>query len=184
MKILFDDIELLDRIKNDDKKAFEEIVNKYSSILFRFINKRINDIDDSQDILQDVFISLWHKRSKISIKESFYPYLFQSCKFEVIDWISKHEKEVEKVSLLTSKIENTTLFIDPISFEDKLMAEELELLIDQEIDKMPTTMKTVFTMSNVESLSIKEISKKLVISEQTVKNNLSLARKVLKLKFR
>jgi len=64
------------------------------------------------------------------------------------------------------------------------MAKELAVLIDTEIEKMPTTMKSAFSLSRKESMSIKDISSELAISEQTVKNNISLALGWLKLRFK
>jgi RNA polymerase sigma-70 factor (ECF subfamily) len=55
-------------------------------------------------------------------------------------------------------------------------------MLDNEISKMPTTMQSAFNLSRVEGLSIKEIAFRLSISEQTVKNNISLALSRLKLK--
>jgi len=66
--------------------------------------------------------------------------------------------------------------------DEKLMVKELTFLLDNEIAKMPTTMRSAFNLSRVEGLSIKEIAFRLSISEQTVKNNISLALSRLKLK--
>jgi RNA polymerase sigma-70 factor (ECF subfamily) len=62
------------------------------------------------------------------------------------------------------------------------MVKELSFMLDNEISKMPTTMQSAFNLSRVEGLSIKEIAFRLSISEQTVKNNISLALSRLKLK--
>ena len=62
------DIELLDHIRGDNRLAFAEIVNRYSATLFRFVNKRISNPEDTQDILQEIFASLWKRRAEIHIE--------------------------------------------------------------------------------------------------------------------
>ncbi|MNT47196.1 RNA polymerase sigma factor [compost metagenome] len=66
--------------------------------------------------------------------------------------------------------------------DEKLMVKELSFLLDNEVAKMPSTMQSAFNLSRIEGLSIKEIAFRLSISEQTVKNNISLALSRLKLK--
>ncbi|SFS46590.1 RNA polymerase sigma factor, sigma-70 family [Sphingobacterium wenxiniae] len=70
------------------------------------------------------------------------------------------------------------------SSEEHLIAKELSQLIDQEVDRMPPTMRNVFTMSRNQAMTIKDISLELSLSEQTVKNNISLALNKLKSKFK
>lgn len=179
----FNDVRLLERIKNNDKIAFEELVNRYSEILFRFIYSRIKQTEDAQDIVQDVFFSLWNRRSKIHIKESLYPYLFKASKYEVLDWIVKNQRKINNFSTLTDDSLEDLAF-ETENLESILMAKELERIVENEIDRMSPTMKKIINMSRTEALSIGEISEKLDLSTQTVKNNLSLARKTLKMKLR
>ncbi|MDF2476399.1 MAG: hypothetical protein K0S24_1882 [Sphingobacterium sp.] len=176
-----DDTELFTRIQADDRYAFSELVNRYSEILFRFIQRRVSCTEDSEDILQEVFVSLWNQRHKITITLSLYPYLFKTAKYKIIDWTVNEQKKVFRAEKLHASLQET--FISPTS-EEELLAKELAILIDTEIDKMPITMKSAFSLSRKESMSIKDIASELAISEQTVKNNISLALGWLKLRFK
>lgn len=176
-----DDTDLFTRIQADDRYAFSELVNRYSEILFRFIQRRVSCSEDSEDILQEVFVSLWNQRHKITIEISLYPYLFKAAKYKIIDWtINQQKKVIHSENLLVSFQEELISH----TAEDELLAKELAILIDTEIDKMPTTMKSAFSLSRKESMSIKDIASELAISEQTVKNNISLALGWLKLRFK
>lgn len=176
-----DDTDLFTRIQADDRYAFSELVNRYSEILFRFIQRRVSCSEDSEDILQEVFASLWNQRHKITIEISLYPYLFKAAKYKIIDWtINQQKKVIHSEKLLVSFQEELISY----TAEDELLAKELAILIDTEINKMPTTMKSAFSLSRKESMSIKDIASELAISEQTVKNNISLALGWLKLRFK
>lgn len=168
------DIQLFAMLQKDDRRAFTEIVNRYSSILFRFVDKRVSNVEDTKDILQEIFTSLWNRRYQIHIQESFYPYLFKSARYQIIDWTIKQNKDIERISMLVS-MHDIYFLKQTYTSEDEFIAKEIELQIGSEVDKMPTTMKNVFTLSRNQAMSIREIALALSVSEQTVKNNISLA---------
>ncbi|MDF2516792.1 MAG: hypothetical protein K0R59_2088 [Sphingobacterium sp.] len=176
-----DDTELFTRIQADDRYAFSELVNRYSDILFRFIQRRVSCIEDSEDILQEVFVSLWNQRLHITIAYSLYPYLFQTAKYKIIDWTINEQKKIVRAEKLLANFQEEST--SPTS-EEELLAKELAQLIDTEIEKMPTTMKSAFSLSRKEAMSIKDIASELALSEQTVKNNISLALGWLRLRFK
>jgi RNA polymerase sigma-70 factor (ECF subfamily) len=70
------DKELFDLVKENNTQAFSVLFDRYGHTLLSFILKRIGSITDAEDILQDVFASLWNRRHKIQIEDSIYPYLF------------------------------------------------------------------------------------------------------------
>ncbi|WP_313189611.1 RNA polymerase sigma factor [Sphingobacterium sp.] len=174
------DFQLFLEIKKNNKTAFCELVNRYSEILFRFIYKRIQIKEDSQDILQEILTKFWLRRNHIEIQNSMYPYLFTLAKNEIIDRISKNQKYQNQLLLLAQHSEHLT---EPTS-EEFLMAKELDKLIKKEVNNMPPTMRTVFELSRNQKMPIKEIATNLTLSEQTVKNNISLALNRLKLKVK
>ncbi|MFU1855720.1 RNA polymerase sigma factor [Sphingobacterium sp. NGMCC 1.201703] len=174
------DKELFDIVKDDNTQAFSVLFDRYGNTLLSFILKRIGSISDAEDILQDVFASLWNRRHKIEIEDSIYPYLFKAAKYEVIDWMVQDQKRITHFERLVLPLENEP--VGASNSDEKLMVQELSCMLDHEIAKMPTTMQSAFNLSRVEGLSIKEIAFRLSISEQTVKNNISLALSRLKLK--
>lgn len=176
-----DDLELFIRVQADDRNAFSALVNRYSDVLFRFIQRRISCTADSEDILQDVFVSLWNLRHQIMVEQSLYPYLFKATKYKIIDWMVKEQRKIVHAEKLLQHY-GTELSV-PTS-EEELLAKELAALIDTEIDKMPTTMRSAFSLSRKEAMSIKDIAAELALSEQTVKNNISLALGWLRLRFK
>lgn len=173
-----DDIQLLHKIKENKKVAFTEIVNRYSDILFRFVHRRTRSFEDTQDIVQDIFASLWKNKENILIKDSLYPYLFQSAKYKVIDWLVKKDKEIKQT------IEYSIHKHPSYNTEEELLAKELADLIKVQVDNMPNSMRKAFTLSRYEAMSIKDIAEQLSLSEQTVKNNISLAISKLRIIFK
>lgn len=172
------DKELLRRIQIDDQQAFSAIVYRYNIRLYRTVVSRVRMEDDTKDIVQEIFISLWNNRHQIQCATSLFPYLSKSAFYAVIDWQLLHKKNIYRQHLLLESNEPTVF---PI--ENQLIADEIGQEIMEEIEKMPYTTRTIFRMSRMEHKSVKEIAATLELSEQTVKNSISFALKQLRKKM-
>lgn len=138
--------------------------------------KRVKDEEIAQDITQEIFISLWENRERLSIEGSLRAYLQGAVKFKVINYFKSSvvkDKHKEDLRLLIG--EETEL-----SAENKLMIKDLNKEIDVAISALPEKMRQVFLMSRRQEKTIREISDELGLSAQTVKNQISAALKVLK----
>jgi RNA polymerase sigma-70 factor (family 1) len=169
------DDELLRRIQMNDQQAFSVIVYRYNIRLYRIVYSRVRMEDDAKDIIQEIFISLWNNRHQIHSGEALYPYLSKSVFYAVIDWQLLHKKNISRYHLLLEKDEPSVF---PV--ENHVIANELRQELMKEVEKMPDTTRTVFRMSRIEQKSVKEIAVALDLSEQTVKNNISIALKQLR----
>lgn len=172
------DAELLSLVKEDDEKAFETLVYRYNVTLYKFIYTRIRAEHDTKDILQEVFISFWKNRHTIITNDKILSYLTRAAYYAVIDWQLKNKKILARQTILLEKDEPTTF---PI--ESQLMSLELREEVDVVVSKMNETMRKVFVSSRWESKSIREIAVEYGLSEQTVKNYISLALKRIRLKL-
>lgn len=173
------DIDLFALVQDHSEQAFAILLERYSTKLYDVIYKRIKDDDDTKDILQDIFISFWNNRKKIRIEDSAYPYLYRAAKYAVIDLAIKNQRVTAHKSLLSGQEE-------PFghSPESMLIAQELKQQYEQEVASMPDTMQQIFRLSREEHLSAREIAGLLKISEQTVRNNITLALKKLRLNLK
>ncbi|EHQ29087.1 RNA polymerase sigma factor [Mucilaginibacter paludis] len=163
-------------VQDHDERAFAVLLERHSGLVYDLVYKRTRDDDDTKDILQDIFISLWNNREKIRIEESIYPYLHRSAKYAVIDLAIKNQRVTAYQSLLAKQDEP---FCHPA--ETGLIASELQQQYEQEVARMPGTMQQIFRLSRDQQLSAREIALQLQISEQTVRNNITLALKKLRL---
>ena len=172
MLIAETDAPLIEKIKNDDHHAFKVLVDRYWEEMYRHIYHRIKDEDEAKDILQEIFISLWHNRLKVRVdsNQSIASYLFKSAKYSVIDYFGKRStvinREIELSSLLTIAASSAV--------DSSVEAKELSSLLNTTIESLPDRLKTPYLLSRENGLSIKEIAAFLQVSEQTVKNNISI----------
>ncbi|EID73999.1 RNA polymerase sigma-70 factor [Imtechella halotolerans] len=170
---MIDEKSLLTRLKHNDDRAFEIIYNELGNGIFHYCNSRINDLFISEEIVQEVFLSLWNKRSSLEITTSLKSYLFTAAKYQILNHIRSEKVRKEYATNLANYLlinyENPT--------EDLIAVNDLKALIDEIVESLPKKCQLVFKMSRFENLSIQEISKEMNISTRTVENHLTKALK-------
>ena len=174
------DVDLLSQIQSDDEQALLVLMQRYDKGLFRYIKSKTNSIEAAEEAVQDIFISFWHNRYTVIITDSISPYLFKAAKNKVIDYYIANSKKAPRFETLLSDYEHLTT----PSPENTIIETELKDWLIEEVDKMPDNVKNVFRLSRMEQLPVKEIAGKLSLSEQTVKNNLTIALKRLQVRFK
>lgn len=162
-------------MKQDHRYAFNEIYERYWLKLYLSAFRRLKSKDDAEDLVQDLFFSLWMKRHSLEISASLSSYLFTAVKYKVINHV---ESNIVKGAYLNSL--NLTLLEYDDSTNETIIGHDLERFIDFGINRLSPKMKEVFELSRRENLSVIEIADRLNISEQTVKNQISKALKILR----
>ncbi len=163
----------------EDRLIFSKLYNLYWETLYEYAVKVLLDQDEAMDVVQETFIDLWKQLAEIGKVEEILPYLKTIVKYKAFKSIRQNLKKREYLVSLTN------FFQEYHSENPECLTEvkELSRIIDAEIDKLPSMMRKVFIMSRRENLSYKEIASELVISEKTVKKQVSNALKILRSKI-
>ncbi|MCC8426489.1 RNA polymerase sigma-70 factor [Mucilaginibacter sp. UR6-11] len=169
------DLHLVDLLKEDDEAAFTEIYRRYAAKLASFASSRLYDLEEARDIIHDVFVKFWEQRKLLKIDRNLEAYLFTLVRYRIVDKIRKNITS-EAYAELTLALQTT--FADEI--EQQIAAKELKQQIGKAIDELSPRVKEIYQLSREENLSISEIAVKLQLSEQTVKNQLTVALKHLR----
>ncbi|WP_240432033.1 RNA polymerase sigma factor [Pedobacter chitinilyticus] len=169
---------LIIAMQSGDQKAFEALYERYWSEVYIMIYRRINDREVAKDIVQDIFVNLWRYRDKVIAEGSLAPLLNVTAKKQAISWYRKQSASKQRELLY----HGDEVLVAPSTTE--LETKELQELLDTEIGKMPANMQQSFRLSRYENKSIKEIATELSLSEQTVRNNISMALDRLRLQTR
>ena len=160
------DQNLVDLLQKGNVAAFDSLFAVYSPKLFGFANKYFQNVQDSEELVQEVFVKVWENRKSLKSEHSFKSYLFTIA----LNQIRKHfNKKATSLRYLES-IKN-----DP-EFSDQLTTDEYETTlrqIYQIIDQMPERRREIFTKSKLEGKSSKEVALELNISAGTVDNQVS-----------
>ncbi len=169
------DEELVTLLKQGDEQAFAEIYQRYAEKLAGFAGSKLYSLDDARDILHDLFVKLWEGREQLHITSNLQSYLFAVIRHRIVDKIRKNITREEYA--LT--VQSFTVFCD--EHGDKLLElKELRQAVGHSLNQLSPRIKEIYQLSREEGLSNREIAEKLHLSEQTVKNQLSVALKHLR----
>ncbi|BAV05641.1 RNA polymerase sigma-70 factor, ECF subfamily [Filimonas lacunae] len=165
-----DEQSLLLRLKKSDKAAFDLLFHQFADPVITYIRFRLQDEHDAEDVLQEVFIKLWDKRSSIDVHTSFKNYLYTIVQNSIID----HQRKLKRKKYHPAETPPDTQE-DTCQPNDHYQYKQLNQLWQQAIKRLPVQMGRIYVMRNEEALSVKEIASELDLSEQTVKNQLHTA---------
>ena len=167
--------EIIEKLKSGDISAFDEIYHMYNDRIYQFALGLLKDEDSANEMVQQVFISIWEKRDRIRPDLNFRNYLMTITSNAV-------RKYFRRKSLQNKVYEN--LYSDKTFWsentEDEVIYNELYAIAQRTIDKMSPRRKEVYQLSRQKGLRINEIAKQLGISESTAESHLTQALRFLK----
>ena len=166
---------LVEQIKKGDKAAFEMLFKSHYSQLCAYANRFIDDLDECEEIVQEVFFQIWQKQSDFNILTSFKSYLFRAVHNSCLNYI-KHKNIQQKHVEHSLNQQSENLY----EFTDSMEISELQNQIRTSIDKLPTERKKIFLMIRFDNLKYAEVAEKLSISIKTVENQMGSALKFLR----
>lgn len=171
----YTDQELIVLLKQRDHAAFTAIYDRYASIIFYQVNQMLRDTEISKDLVQELFMVIWSKAAHIKAEAKLGGYLYIAAQNTVFKYIQRSKLQdsyLKSLAEFSTELSNSTI--------ELLDEKELHLLIDHYIKELPPKMREVFELSRNQEMSYQEIAAQLAISEQTVKNQVSSALKILR----
>ncbi len=165
-------------LKRGDEKAFSVLYDSLWENLFGYVVRVLQDKEDSMDVVQDTFITVWQQRDTMEKVTSIKAYIFSIARYKALRYIRMN---IRKRDYLASLLHFLHEYEE--SPERLLITEELQTIIDIEVSNLPPKMREVFLLSREQQLSYKEIAAKLNISDKTVKKQIGNALKLLRLKI-
>ncbi|MGV8092524.1 MAG: RNA polymerase sigma factor [Mangrovibacterium sp.] len=168
--------ELLVRLKSDDVQAFDQVYEWYFHKLFSFISKILKDDQETEDIVQEIFVKIWESRNKFDDYQSLNSYIFTVAYHNSISIIRK--RIVDKKYLVYLK--NSSVIHSAPDRISELEFYELNSQVQKLIDRLPERQKQVFLLHREKGLSYPEIAEQLGISKNTVETHMVKALKYLR----
>ena len=175
MKIFPEDNELIEDLRKGDVEAFDLVYEKYAERLYAFSLKYLKSVEETEELVQSVFLKVWENQKFLKREASFKSYLFTIAYNEICNQFRRRKYKRKFVAEVTAENQGKCAVMeDHIDYESVL--HQVELLIA----KLPEKQKMVFVKSRMEGKSTKEIASDLGLSPGTVNNYLSEALKFIR----
>lgn len=170
------DEELLSEIKLDNHQAFEELYRRYFYRLLNDAYKRLRDRDQSEELVQELFVGLWAKRHQIVVAKTFDAYFHTSLRNAVISFFRKNNKVAEYPADYAEK-ETDQATYEEIAYNDLKTAYELSL------SHLPEKCRSAYELFD-SGLTIREIANTSNVSTKTIESHLLKARNTIRHQLR
>ncbi len=142
----------------------------YYSPLCNYVARLIRDETAAEDVVQELYISLWQKNNLSEVNQ-IQAYLLRAARFRAIDNLRKVEKRVVGQDLADELMH--------IPDDQEHNNEEIEALFAFTMAKLPPKTREVFMLSRIEGYSYKEIAERQNVSIKTIENQISNALKII-----
>ncbi len=172
------DTELVALLVRDNEAAFSELYVRYKNKLYYFVFHLLKSKEETNDIVQEIFIRIWESRSFINPDLSFSSFLYTMARNRILNYfrdIDIDEKVKEILAAQKAKEEE--------AIDSQIIYTEYQEILRNAISRLPPQRQKIFNMSRIENMSHKEIAAQLGISVNTVQEHISEALKFIKTYF-
>lgn len=170
----------LEALQNGDRVEFARLVETYSPLIYRLGLKMLQNPLDAEDVLQETFIKAYNHLGGFNGRSSLSTWLYRIAMNEALMLLRRKKPQTISVDEPWDNQEEDS---DPLQIVDwcclpekELLSEESRVILDQAIDNLPTALRVVFLLRDIEGLSTKESAEVLDLSQAAVKTRLSRAR--------
>lgn len=162
-KEIYNEKTLITKLKHGDEKSFLYIYNKYSKVLWSFLQKLKVEKDDIEEVVQQTFMKLWEKRASLDEEQSIKSYIITIAKNDIYNKV-KHR-------IIHKKYEDS-LIKHESACADSTNRELTEVLY-KILESLPEKRRKVFELSRIQGYTNQEIANELNISKSTVENHIN-----------
>lgn len=166
---------IISPLSKGDIFCFDDIYLEYNKKIYAFALSILKNREDSEGIVQEVFLTLWRKRAEIRMDQDIGSYLFTIT----YNTIRKHFRKLARERKHLEELSKTVLTEDN-STNSRIEYANLLELAESAIELLPSRQKTIYHYNMRDGLSTKEIADKLKISTRTVENHLYRAKSHLR----
>lgn len=171
------DQELIAFLKQGDHAAFAEIYKRYWKRLFIVVANKIDDFSEAEDIVQQLFVTIWERRGELEIAASLSSYLGVAVKYRIFKSLAKASRTAHYAS---DQAAEEALEVADDSTQQWLEFQEVRDRLSQLVATLPEKCRLVYQLSREQGYSQKQVAEELNISEKTVQAHMNRAYKTLK----
>jgi RNA polymerase sigma-19 factor, ECF subfamily len=162
--------QLLLKVAEGNREAFTCLYSHYLPAVYKYLLPLVGSKEDTEEMLQEIFVRIWQKRELCATIQCFQAYLFKMARNEFLNYLRAIRAKDELTTRMAAITSHSTTDAD-----HKVLYNQFYTIAQVAIDKLPEKRKEIFRLSTEEGLSLDEIAERSGISKSVVKKQLYAA---------
>lgn len=173
------DQQIVERIQNGDKQAFNLLVQKYQRRMLNLVCRYIGNSSDAADVVQEVFLSAYRFLPSFRNDSAFYTWLYRIAVNTTKNYLTSNGRRPPDADVdidVAEQYDSAEILHDIASPEKLLLSEQVRATVVDALQSLPEDLRTVITLREIEGLSYEEISEVIDCPVGTVRSRIFRAR--------
>jgi RNA polymerase sigma-70 factor (ECF subfamily) len=182
------DLQLVERVREGDKRAYGLLVEKYRRKLMRLLSRMVRDPDEIEDIAQETFIKAYRALPQFRGDAAFYTWLYRIAVNTAKNYLAAKGRGMQTLSdqALNDEDEpDERLMAQDISTpESELLSKQVAYAVNEAVEALPEELRQAITLREIEGMSYEEIAEAMACPIGTVRSRIFRAREAIAAKLR
>lgn len=182
------DADLVARVQQGDKRAFDLLVLKYQRKITRLLSRMLRDQSEIEDVMQETFIKAYRALPQFRGESAFYTWLYRIAINTARNWMASQGRRPSSPNINQSEDGETFDEIDNLTDnntpESILASQEVAASVNETIQQLPDELRTAIVLREIEGLSYEEIAQSMNCPIGTVRSRIFRAREAIAAKLR
>ena len=176
------DQQLIERVKNGEKAAYDLLVLKYQQRIINLVSRFVRNHSDALDVTQEAFIKAYRALPNFRGDSAFYTWLYRIAVNTAKNHLAvQSRRPLESGHDVTEieQIDGNSALKDMATPENLLIKDELQATVLKAVENLPEDLKTAIMLREIEGLSYEEIATVMECPIGTVRSRIFRAREAI-----
>ncbi|HEX6070357.1 MAG TPA: RNA polymerase sigma-70 factor [Longimicrobiaceae bacterium] len=166
-------------IRGGDEASFETLFRTYSRRLYLFAEGYVKSAEVAEDIVADVFVRIWERRSELELRSTWQSYLYTATRNRALSHL-EHLRVMHRVHAAAEDDRPPGLGTPTPAADAEVQVRELEEAVERAIALLPERTREAFVLHRKHGLSYAEVALTMGIAPRTVEVLIRRALKTLR----
>lgn len=177
------DQQLVERVQNGDKHAFDLLVIKYQRKLARLLSHFIRDAAEVEDVTQEAFIKAYRALPSFRGDSAFYTWLYRIGINTAKNFLVSQGRKVQILEGVDGEdaedFEDNSLLKEVNTPESELISKQIAQTVSKSLDSLPEELRSAIVLREIDGLSYEEIANIMDCPIGTVRSRIFRAREAI-----
>lgn len=181
------DQELIVEFQKGNQQSFEELISRYSNKAYSLAARLTRNAEDAEEVLQDVFVTVYRKIGGFEGKSSFSSWLYRvTVNAALMKLRKRRQNQTVSVEDMQPQTKETILnqLCDKTDGDQIALRKQVYLVLEDAIQRLPDDYRPVFILRDIDGLTSREVGKILALTIPAVKSRLHRSRLMLRRRLR